>query len=209
MQQPADRLRHQERRHQVFEHRAGPRFQAGRHSHRQEGPAQCAPVAARDVAFGDGQETGQPGFRSEQIVIACVERLFLHPQADVEQVTLAVVHAPEIHGHAELAAARGEHQQRRLGDVTVGSLPGQFAAGLRNGEQQPGQVAAVHRGHISGRQDFQASGVVPVQQMAPMLGQALQRVERRLQAAGQLPGADPAELTGTACRQQVQADVGG
>ena len=208
MQQPADRFGQQQRGHQVLEHRPGPRFQSGDHADRQERPTQRAPVPARHIALGDGEQAGEPRFGRQQVVVAGVERLLLHPQADVEQVALAVVEAPEVHRHGQRPATLGDDQQVGLGRTFIRAGARQRPAGLRHGEQQAGEVAAVDGRHVGRRQDLQRPGVVPVQQVPAVARQALDRVQRGLQAAGQLPGTDPAELAGAAHRQQVQADIG-
>ena len=92
-------------------------------------------MAARHVALGDREQAGQAGFGREQVVIARIKRLFLDPQADVEQVPLAVVDTAEIHGHGQFTAARREHAQCGLRLTSVGANARQFAAGLRDCQQ--------------------------------------------------------------------------
>ena len=83
------RLLHDQRRHQVFEHRARPRNQRPAEADLDDGPAETEPVLGRNVALGDGEEAGEAGFRGEQVVTALVELMLLHPVADRHQLAVA------------------------------------------------------------------------------------------------------------------------
>jgi hypothetical protein len=72
-QQAADRRAHHQRWHQVFEHRTGPGNQRRAAAQRRRGAAEANPVAGRDIALGDGEQAGEPRFRSEQVVATGVE----------------------------------------------------------------------------------------------------------------------------------------
>ena len=177
VQQAVTGLGHQQRGHQVFEHRARPGLQARHHAHRQEGPAEGGPVAPRNVALGNRQKAGQPGLGGQQVVITRIERMFLHAQADMKQVALAVVQAAKVHGRVQGLAARGQLQQAGLRRLAVGAALRQAGAGLRDGQQQAGQVATVDDRHIGRLQHLQRSRVVPVEQVAVVPGQAVYAVE--------------------------------
>ena len=126
----------------------------------------------------------------------------------MKQPPLGVVQAAEIHRGVQRLTASGQTLQRGLGDGAIGAVLRQRDAGLGHGQQQASQVAAVHRRDIGRLQHFQCAGVVPVEQMAVVLGQFFDAVERGFEPPHQLAGADPAELAGAAHGQQVQADVG-
>ena len=172
LQQTVVGLGHDERRHQVLEHRARPRLEAGARTDRQEGASECHPVAARHVALGDGQEAEQARLRSQQVVVALVERVVVDPQADVEQVALGVVQALKIHGGAQRLAALGDRFQRVRRCSAAGSSAGilvcKGAAGLCHSQQVPRHVAAVYARHIGRRHRSQRLRVVPVVEMALM-----------------------------------------
>ena len=59
--------------------------------------AEPEPVAGRNVALGDGDETRQPRFGGQQIVAVGVERALGHQIADREQLALAVEQKAEFH----------------------------------------------------------------------------------------------------------------
>ena len=70
LEQAAGRRAHDQRRHQVLEHRARPGDQRRPVSERRRGPAEAEPVPGRDIALGDGEQAGEPRLRCEQIVAA-------------------------------------------------------------------------------------------------------------------------------------------
>ena len=84
-----------------------------------------------------------------------------------------------------------------------------FTARLCGGQQMSTQVAAVHGGHIHRQQRRLALRVVPIQEMAPVARQFVQRFQRGFKAGNQVFGIDPAKLASARDAQQVQADVGG
>ena len=121
VQHTAPRLGQHQTRHQVLEHRARPRTQSHRSTHRVEGPPQRRPVAHRHIGLGNGQQAGQARFRRQQVVEAGVQLLFGHPQAQVHQVTSGVVEAGEVGlpgqafavvGHGVQAPCGGGHGLR-------------------------------------------------------------------------------------------------
>ena len=145
MQQALFGLGHHQRRHEVLEHRARPGLEARRHPHAQKRTAQRLPVAARHVALGNRQVAGQARLGRQQVVIAGVQGLAVHPQTNVKQVPPLAVQAAEIHRHAQLLQALGQLGQRCRLLRRARPVAGQRHAGLRDGQQMAGQVATVDR----------------------------------------------------------------
>ena len=200
-------VQHQ-RWHQVLEHRARPRAQADLGRGGLERPAERGPVAGRHVALGDGPQAGQPRFRRQQVVVAGVELLLGNAPADVQQTAPRVVEKAELGGLGQRPAASGQRQQpNRCGRIAVGFFCS-LSARSRHRQQVTAQVAAVHRRHIGRQQRLQRGGVGPVHEVAALARQAVQRVERGLQAVGHLQRGHPAEGARAGQRQQIHADVG-
>lgn len=108
---------HQQRRHQVLEHRRAPRQQR-RHAIDADGAApEMEPVALRDVSARDGDEARQPRLGGQQVVERVVEHArsisIGKPVADREEMTSPVVEEPEVHLVCERAASPGQFQQCR------------------------------------------------------------------------------------------------
>ncbi len=74
LEQASRRRAHDQRGHQIFEHRSRPGDQRGAVRDRRDGAAEMEPVAGRDVALGDRDEAREPRLGGEQIVAARVER---------------------------------------------------------------------------------------------------------------------------------------
>ena len=106
------------------------------------------------------------------------------------------------------ALARGGQAAVDRGMV-VGRLGGALAAGLGHRQQVAAEVAAVDTADIARQQCGTGLGVVPVQEVAAVALQRVERAQGGLQALQQVLGADPAETAGAGRAQQVQADVGG
>ena len=85
LEQAAERRAHDQRRHEVLEHRARPRDQGRAASDRRHLAAQPEPVAGRDLALGDRHETGEPGLRGEQVVATGIEPVLGDEIADRQQ----------------------------------------------------------------------------------------------------------------------------
>ena len=83
--------RHHQLRHQVFEHRAAPRQQHRLSISASQLAAEREPAFLRQLALCDGDETAQPRFGCEQIVIAFVEPALIDVVANRQQVPRAVV----------------------------------------------------------------------------------------------------------------------
>ena len=77
---------HDERRHQIFEHRTGPGDQRRAASDRRRGAAEPEPVPGGHVALGDGEEARQPRFRRQKIVAIGIQGGFRNEKSDREQL---------------------------------------------------------------------------------------------------------------------------
>ena len=75
IEQRAGKAAHQQQRHQVLEHRAAPRHQRRAAVDVRHEASEMEPVVLRHVAFGDGDEAGQPRLRRQQVVERAVERV--------------------------------------------------------------------------------------------------------------------------------------
>ncbi len=95
--QAVDRRPHDQRGHQIFEHRARPGDQRRPVADRGHGMAEPEPVAGRHIALGDGHETGQPRLGRHQVVAVLVEGAFAHLVADRQQQPVGVDQEAEIH----------------------------------------------------------------------------------------------------------------
>ncbi len=80
--------------------------------------------------------------------------------------------------------------------------------GTGHRHQRRAQVAAVDGGQVGRRQHRQRLRVVPVEEVAAVAGQSVQRVQRRTDALQHLLAADETEAPRAQHRQQVHADVG-
>ncbi len=108
---------HQQRRHQVLEHRRAPRQERGHAVDAHRATPEMEPVPLGHVAAGDRDEAGQPGLGRQQVVVRHVEDAgalgIREAVPDRELVPRAVVEEPERHLVGERAAALREVQQRR------------------------------------------------------------------------------------------------
>ena len=75
-EQAAGRRAHDQRRHQIFEHRAGPGDQRRAARDRRRRAAEPEPVSGGHVALGDREEAGQARFGGQQVVAIGIERGF-------------------------------------------------------------------------------------------------------------------------------------
>ena len=190
---------HDEARHQVFESGAAPRQERRRAADARDEPPQVEPVRFRKLAARDRDEAGEPRLRSQQVVVRRVQMpralLVREPIADREDPALRVVEEPE-------AGALGERGGAPSELVETGLVQ---PFGERH--QRSDEVAAVHGRDVAGRQRSQALGVVPVEQMAFVPLEALDRRERRVDPRRELVAADEAEVVSGERRQQPHADV--
>ena len=89
LQQAAGRRAHDQRRHEVFEHRARPGDERRACSDRRDRAPEPKPVARRNVVLGDGDEARQARLGGEQVVAVRIERALVAPVADREEPALA------------------------------------------------------------------------------------------------------------------------
>ncbi len=85
----------------------------------------------------------------------------------------------------------------------------QFRTEIPNGNQMPGEVAAIDRGNIFRLQRAQVLGAIPVVEMAAMAFEAVHRGESDLQPVDGFGQADPAEISRGCHGQQIEPDIGG
>ena len=97
--------------HEVLKHRPRPRAQTRGRPERIEHAPQCSPVRHRHIAFGNGQQTGQPRLGGKQVIEAGVELLLRHAQANVKQVALGVVQKSKAGFPRQLLQALGHDAQ--------------------------------------------------------------------------------------------------
>ena len=79
--------------------------------------------------------------------------------------------------------------------------------GLAQGDEVPGEVAGVDGGDVRRGQRVEGPGVVPVEQVALVLLQPVDRVQRPLDPRDRLLGADPAVVGRRDADQHVEPDV--
>ena len=124
LEQAPQRGTHDQRGHQIFEHRARPGDQRDAILQRRYRPPQAEPVAGGQVALGDRQQARQAGLGSEQVIAAVVDPVLSRGVADRHQ--LAFRHQQEMEIHPQCQPARLVRQvqkpllQRRLPGVGVG-----------------------------------------------------------------------------------------
>ncbi|MCY1500932.1 hypothetical protein D9M68_349900 [compost metagenome] len=102
---------HHQRRHKILEHRARPGDQRAARADRHDRTAELVPVLRRQVALGDGKQTGEPCFRGEKVVAGFVELVGVDPEADGQQAPLRPEQEAEIHREGDVAGAILQHQQ--------------------------------------------------------------------------------------------------
>ena len=106
LDQAAERRAHDQRRHEILEHRSRPRDQRRAAPDRRHFAAQPEPVAGRHVALGDRHEAGEPRFRREQVVATGIERILGDEIADRQQAAFLVEEKIELHGVGHGAGRR-------------------------------------------------------------------------------------------------------
>jgi len=168
-------------------------------------------MLCRHIALGDSPQAGQPRLRGQQIVKTGVKCAVRHPVTDVQQALARVVQKTELRLGRQLAATRGKGlQPGRYGSFYVGlRIVQQCVTRACQGEQMATQIAAVHRGNVSGLQYLQRTRVVPVEEVPSVALQRVERVQGGFTARQQLCSVDPAERTRARYRQQIQTHVGG
>jgi len=141
----------------------------------------------------------------------------------VERLRVAYLRGDLIeHAEQRLAALaigcrqRGDGLTRQY-QVVVQALAGMrhlglvepFFAGIGEGDQVAGEIAAVHGRDIGWFQRAHVLGGVPVEEVAAVSLQPAHAVQRRLHSLECLQRAGPAEITCGDGRKQIQAHVGG
>ena len=107
-----------------------------------------------------------------------------------------------------IRAGKVQRVQQAGADVLVRRV-GPVLAGLRQRDQVPGQIAAVHGRDIARGQHRAIGRIVPVEQVAIQFFQRCDRFQRLLQAGHRLGQADPAEIPRGDAGQQIEADIRG
>jgi hypothetical protein len=203
---------HQELRHEVLEHRGGPRQQRRRAVHSCDQAAEVEPVRLRNLAPGDRDEAREPGFRRQQVVVRRIElaRDLGLSQAitDREQAPFPVVEEVEPHLVRERSGAPGELLQEVALRRRLGVSGRELSQTLGEADQRPDQIAAVDGRHVARRESFQGLRVVPVEQVAFVTLELRHRIEGPLGALHQFVGIDEAQIVRRQRREQAHADVG-
>ena len=123
-QQAPFRRFHQEVRHQVLEHRAGPRYERRAASHRRKRAGEVEPVVDLKVPFGDGNEAREPRLGSEQVIAGLVELSLADAVPDREKLSCVVEEKREVHCRGHVL---GRFCDRREPADQVGGLDGRVA----------------------------------------------------------------------------------
>ena len=98
---------HQQRRHQVLEHRARPRHEHRLAAHGDQRASEPEPVLGQHVVLGDRDEARQACLRRQQVVERRIEPPAVELVADREQLARRVVQEAEIHfGEERVRLAR-------------------------------------------------------------------------------------------------------
>ena len=97
LEQASRRRAHDERGHQVLEHRSRPRNQRGAMRDGRRGAAEPKPMLGGDVALGDRKKAGEPRLGSQQIVAIRIERAFRREKSDRQQLAAAVEQEAKFH----------------------------------------------------------------------------------------------------------------
>ena len=87
----------EEARHEILEHGATPGEQGHRTGRAGERPAELKPMSLGHIPARNGQETGKPGLRRQQIVVGIVQPAQGKVVANGKQMTPLVVKDFEIH----------------------------------------------------------------------------------------------------------------
>ena len=117
--------RHDQHRHQVFEHRTAPREQDRIAAGRRQQTAEGKPAFLRQRALGDSDKAGEAGFRSEQIVIASIATPLFDVVANRQQMAGFVIEKVIIHRSHGAGLLRQAFDQ---GNPFAGALAGQCNA---------------------------------------------------------------------------------
>ncbi len=108
-------LGHEQRGHEVLEHRARPRAQHSMPPVGKQRTAKRGPVLDGHIALGDGQEAGAARLGGQQVVERRVQRLVVQPEPDVQQVALGVVQKAELRRPGQLFQRLRQFEQAARG----------------------------------------------------------------------------------------------
>ena len=111
LEEAPGRRPHDERRHQVLEHRARPGDERRAPLNGRHGAPELEPVGGRDVTLGNGDEAGQTRLRGEKVIAVRVWIALGHAIADREKVARGIKEKAELHSLEELAREPGEGEQ--------------------------------------------------------------------------------------------------
>ena len=181
MQYAAVRLDQNERGHEVLKHRARPGSQTSSCADGIKRPSQGGPMAHGYVAFGNGDQAGQARFRRQQIVKAGVMLLLGHAIADVQQMASWVIQKREVGSPGKALGMCGYGFQTndfcRARRVLIARRIEAGETSLSHRQKVPAEVAAIDGRHIHRQQRRASLGVVPVQKMAFMSSQGVERCQ--------------------------------
>ena len=189
--------RQEQRRHEIFEHRARPARQAAIAVLPQPRTRECAPVAARRLAPRDGKIAREHGLARQQIVPAARGAFAPHVPADHEQIARFIVKK----GKIRLL----RHPAQTGSKLFFPRLRGES----RRDEQRGAAIAAVHGGNKGRGERGERACVVPVAEMPAAARQLLRGSREAAEEGDRLVPADHAEVAGRDGRRHRKAEVRG
>ncbi len=150
-------------RHQVLEHGAAPGKQRRPAGGRHQRAAQREPVLGRHVALGDRNQTGEPAFTGQEIVMAVEFERTADRIPDPEQAAIGVIKKPHVNAGREFGCGKRQFLHPLHGfECSVAGrliLTVQLIEPRRQFRPQPGPSApgenSVHRGRAAHRESEQ------------------------------------------------------
>ena len=97
VEQRIRKVRHDQQRHQVLEHRAAPTEQCRELSTASQQSAEGEPVLLVDLSLCNGDETCQPSFGCEQVIATAVHAPIAYVVAGKKQLSRWTVEKSEVH----------------------------------------------------------------------------------------------------------------
>ena len=135
-QQTACRFMHDQRWHEILEHRPRPGLQRRGPSQRGQRAPEVKPVPRGNVALGDREKARQPGFGGKQIVGVGIQHLVVHPVTDDQQLARLVKQEPELHAFGHAAAGVGKDVETEGDLLSARCIPSKVAQVARNASVQ-------------------------------------------------------------------------
>ena len=129
-QQTARGRPHDQRGHQILEHRARPGDQHRAAIDRRDRPAQPEPVGDGQFASGDGEEAREAGFRCQKIVAALIQLVVAGAIADGQQMPVGINEKVKPHLIREDHDPAGDVVQAAAQGSGGGAAPGGAGKGL-------------------------------------------------------------------------------